>query len=95
MAIGRFGKVLNSDIDEFGWRTLKKAEQIAIENEQYELLNNIYHLQIDCFDSEFAPDINEIYKKWENNKVLVNENEKINIAYNFIKKETYQERAGS
>jgi len=71
----------------FGWRTLKKAEQTAIDNEQYELLNNIYHLQIEESDSEHAPDINDIYKKWKINKELVNENEKANIAYNFIKKE--------
>jgi hypothetical protein len=76
--------------DEFGWRTLRKAEQIAIDNEHYELLNNIYHLQIDCCDSEFAPDINDIYTKWQANKELVNENEKVNIAYNFIKKEINQ-----
>ncbi len=73
--------------NEFGWRTLVKAEQAAIDNEHYELLNNIYHLQIDESDSEFAPDINEIYKKWTANKELVDENERTKIAYNFIKKE--------
>ncbi|MDG1477202.1 MAG: hypothetical protein P8Q14_08655, partial [Vicingaceae bacterium] len=73
--------------NEFGWRILIKAEKIALENEHYELLNNIYHLQIDASESEFAPDINDIYKKWKDNKALVDENEKANIAYNFIKKE--------
>ena len=73
--------------DELAWRFLMKAEQTAIENEQYDLLNNIYHLQINRSDTESATDINTIYKKWEANKILVNENEKINIAYNFIKKE--------
>ena len=73
--------------DDFGWRILKKAELTAIENEHHELLNNIYHLQIDESDSEFAPDINDIHEKWKENKQLVDENEKANIAYNFIKKE--------
>lgn len=73
--------------DDFGWRTLIKAEKLAIENEHYELLNNIYHLQIDASENEFAPDINSIYNKWKTNKQLVDENEKANIAYNFIKKE--------
>jgi len=73
--------------DDFGWRTLKKAEKIALDNEHYELLNNIYHIQIDESESEFSPDINNIYKKWQANKKLVDENEKANIAYNFIKKE--------
>jgi hypothetical protein len=73
--------------DDLGWRFLVKAEQTATINEQYELLNNIYHLQLKKSESEFAPDIDKIYKKWEANKELVNENEKTNIAYNFIKKE--------
>ncbi len=73
--------------EEFAWRTLSKAEQTAIDNEHYELLNDIYQLQINKSDSDFAPDINKIYKKWESNKVLVDENERTNIAYNFIKKE--------
>jgi hypothetical protein len=72
---------------ELAWRFLTKAEQTAIENEQYELLNTIYHLQINASDNEFAPSINDIYEKWKTNKELVDENERINIAYNFIKKE--------
>jgi hypothetical protein len=73
--------------DDLGWRFLLKAEQTAIENEQYELLNNIYHIQLKKVDSEFAPNINDIYKKWRINKDLFIENEKANIGYNFIKKE--------
>ena len=73
--------------DDFGWRTLNKAEKVALENEHYELLNNIYQIQIDVSDSEFAPDINTIYNKWKTNKELVDENENANIAYNFIKRE--------
>ena len=73
--------------DELAWRTLIKAEQTAIENEHYDLLNNIYHIQIEQSDSEFSPDINATYKKWNTNKKLVDENERTNIAYNFIKKE--------
>ncbi len=79
--------LLKNQSTELAWRFLLKAEQSAIDNEQYELLNNIYHLQIGSCDHEFAPDINEIYKKWKNNKELVDENERINIAYNFIKRE--------
>jgi hypothetical protein len=73
--------------NELAWKFLAKAEQSAIENEQHELLNNIYHLQIDSCDDEFSPEINEIYNKWKSNKELVDENERVNIAYNFIKKE--------
>ena len=72
---------------QLAWRFLDKAEQSAIDNEQHELLNNIYHIQIGSSDNEFAPDINNIYEKWKANKRIVDENERVNIAYNFIKKE--------
>jgi len=79
--------LFNNQSEELGWRFLLKAEQTAKENEQYELLNNIYHLQIEQSESEFSPSINSIYKKWKTNKAVVDENEKTSIAYNFIKKE--------
>lgn len=72
---------------DFAWRTLLKAETTAIDNEQHELLNNIYQLQVEESDNEFAPDINDVYIKWKENKKIVDENEKANIGYNFIKKE--------
>ncbi|MCB0400994.1 MAG: hypothetical protein KDD41_02850 [Flavobacteriales bacterium] len=77
----------NNKSEELGWRFLNKAEQTALENEQYELLNSIYHLQLEQSESDFAPEISDIYNKWKDNKTLVDENEKINIAYNFIKRE--------
>jgi len=79
--------LFNKQSNDFAWRTLIKAEKIAKENEHYELLNNIYQLQIENSDNEYAIDINETYKKWKTNKTLVNENEKATIGYNFIKKE--------
>ena len=79
--------LLKNQSNELAWRFLNKAEQAAIDNEQYELLNSIYHLQIESSGSEFATAINTTYEKWELNKKIVDENERINIAYNFIKKE--------
>ena len=79
--------LFKNNSEEFAWRVLIQAEKLAIENDQYELLNNVYHLQIEKSDSEYSPDINDIYSNWKANKVLVDENERINIAYNFIKKE--------
>lgn len=73
--------------EKLGWRILLKAEQIAKDNEQYELLNTIYLQQLEHSESDFAPEMNDIFNQWEENKLLVNENEKIEIAYNFIKRE--------
>lgn len=72
---------------EMAWNFLSKAEKVAIENEQYDELNNIYQLQIEYADTDFAPGIDHIYQKWEKNKVLLLEDEKTNIAYSYIKKE--------
>ncbi len=72
---------------EMAWRFLLKAEKLATENEQFEELNNIYQLQIEYADTDSAPSIDSIYKKWKTNKILVLEGEKTNIAYSYIKKE--------
>lgn len=72
---------------EMAWRFLLKAEKLAVDSEQFEELNNIYQLQIEYADTEFAPNIDGICKKWEKNKSLVLEGEKTNIAYSYIKKE--------
>lgn len=79
--------LFNKHSDELAWKFLIKAEQSAIENEQFNLLNNIYQLQIVKSESEFCPGLEGIYKKWDQNKLLANENERANIAYGFIKKE--------
>ncbi|MGB0886770.1 MAG: hypothetical protein ACPGSL_01495 [Vicingaceae bacterium] len=79
--------LFKNESNKLAWRFLLKAELLAIQNDQFELLNNIYQLQLDASDSEFAPNINLIYNNWSNNKKIVDENERINIAYNFIKKE--------
>ena len=63
--------LFNNKSDELGWRFLNKAEQTAIDNEQHELLNNIYLLQLEHSESTFAPDVDSIYIKWETNKQLV------------------------
>ena len=60
--------LFNKQRYDFAWRTLLKAETTAINNEQHELLNNIYQIQIEESDNEFAPDINDVYIKWKENK---------------------------
>lgn len=79
--------LFNKKSNEMAWRILLKAENLAIENELHDLLNTIYHLQIEKSDLEHSPDINEIHTKLLANKVILDENEKANIAYNFIKSE--------
>ena len=79
--------LFNKKSNQMAWRILLKAENLAIENELNDLLHTIYHLQIDKSDLEFSSDINHIHDKLLANKIILDENEKANIAYNFIKNE--------
>lgn len=68
-----------------GWIYLLKSEQLAINNEQFDLLDNILNVQIEHANSEFAPPIDEIVEKWKRNKQLADEDERANIANAIMK----------
>ncbi len=74
-------------MDQLAWSYLKNAEEIASENEQYDLLNNIYLLQIENVHSDYADDVNDIISKKVGAKVLADEDERATIACSLIKKE--------
>lgn len=63
-----------------GWKYLLKAEEIAIESEQYELLNLIYRLQLERSASEFAPSIESILQKRKQNLEVIHEMDELIIA---------------
>ena len=63
-----------------GWEFLKKAEKLAIDHEQYDLLNTIYNLQIENASHEYAASLSEIIKKRNRNKRLADEDERARIA---------------
>lgn len=71
--------------DRLAWKYLKKAETLAISNEQYDLLNSIYNLQIEQASNEFSEDLQVIIKRRNKNKMLAEEEERANIAYSLIK----------
>ncbi len=71
--------------DRLGWMFLKKAEVLAVANEQYDLLNAVYNLQIEKANSEFANPLDEIIEKRNANKQLADEEERGTIATSIIK----------
>ncbi|MEL6256958.1 MAG: hypothetical protein AAFR87_33480 [Bacteroidota bacterium] len=77
-----FGK----NLDRLAWEYSKKAERIAAKHEQYELLNNIYNLQIEHAESEYADDLESIIEKKEQNRSVADEEERAKIAYAIINK---------
>ncbi len=71
-------------VERLGWAYLLKAEHLAAANEQYDLLNTIYNLQIEKADSEFAPDLEQIIARRNVNKLATDEDERANIASSLI-----------
>lgn len=67
------------------WHYLLKAEELAVKNEHYDLLDNIYNLQIEQADHPSAPTINLIIENWRTNKQLADEDERANVAKMIIK----------
>ncbi len=70
---------------ETAWHYLLKAEELALKNEQYDLLDNIYNLQIAQANHKSAPAIEEIIQNWKTNKSLADEDERANVAKMIIK----------
>src|SRR5688572_29277081 len=79
--------------DRLAWNLLRKAEKVAAENEQFDLLNNIYNLQIEKADSEFADNLHQIIQKRNENKLAADEEERANIAASLIREQLSQVRA--
>lgn len=71
--------------EKLAWTYLRKAEKLAITNEQFDLLNMVYNLQIEKADSEFADSLDLIISKRNQNKLAADEEERANIASSIIK----------
>lgn len=71
--------------DKLAWTYLRKAEKLAHTNEQFDLLNMVYNLQIEKADSEFADNLELIIRKRNENKQAADEEERANIASSMIK----------
>ncbi|MDX2246404.1 MAG: hypothetical protein SF052_06500 [Bacteroidia bacterium] len=72
-------------VDKLGWDIIRKAESVALENEHFDLLNNIYNLQIEKSGHETADAWEDILLKRERNKLRAEEDEKAALANNHIK----------
>jgi hypothetical protein len=67
------------------WKYLKKAEEQALTNELYELLQQVYNLQIAFAESPYAPELKEIIRKHRENKILAEQDERSSLAFSIIK----------
>ncbi|MGI9543405.1 MAG: hypothetical protein ACR2MX_09105 [Cyclobacteriaceae bacterium] len=84
------GYLLDHKAERLAWFYLKKAEKLAHSNEQFDLLNTLYNVQIENSQSEYALPLNDIIKRKEANQQLALEDERVTIAYSLIKERLQQ-----
>ncbi len=82
LAVSRY--LFEQGVEKTAWAMLRKAEKIAQIHEQYDLLNTIYHFQLEKSDSDYADDLQEIIRKRNTNKPLCDEEERTIIALALI-----------
>ncbi|WP_133271425.1 hypothetical protein [Hymenobacter radiodurans] len=80
-------------VPRLAWNILRKAEKLAHQNEQYELLNTIYNLQIAQASSEYADELADIIRRRNHNKKAADEEERAGIADSLIRERLRQARS--
>ena len=83
LAIGRY--MLEHRKSRVGWKYLKKAEQLALENDLYAQLLSIYQTQIEFASSNSAPDLEDILEKQEKNAELYRQHLNLEVATSKIR----------
>ncbi|SFQ20610.1 hypothetical protein [Hymenobacter arizonensis] len=77
--------LFEAGIPRLAWSTLRKAEKLARDNEQYEPLNAVYNLQIQYANSPHAEPLAEIIARRHINKKAADEEERANIADSLLR----------
>ncbi|UPL48775.1 hypothetical protein [Hymenobacter sublimis] len=79
-------------VPRLAWNTVRKAEKLARQNEQYQLLNTVYNLQIAQAGSKYADDLTDIIQRRNLNKKAADEEERANIADSLIRQRLREAR---
>ncbi|ALW84725.1 hypothetical protein AUC43_06285 [Hymenobacter sedentarius] len=84
--------LFEAGIPRLAWSTLRKAEKLARDNEQYEPLNAVYNLQIQYANSPHAEPLPEIIARRHVNKKAADEEERANIADSLLRQRLREAR---
>ncbi|MBD2714109.1 hypothetical protein KBK19_03570 [Microvirga sp. STR05] len=84
--------LFEAGIPRLAWSMLHKAEKLARTNEQFELLNTVYNLQIAQAGSEYADELEDIIRRRHLNKKAADEEERAGIADSLIRQRLRQAR---
>ena len=86
--------LFSRDLKKIGWSYLLKAENLATKSELIDLLDNVYNLQIEHWHPDFAPAIETIVTKVENNNDQAKEDERVSILSTRIRFLLHQHKTG-
>lgn len=91
MTMSKF--LFEGKMNRLGWKIIKKAEKLALETEQYHVLNSLYLLMIENSDSYHATDIKSLIRKKNEVLKLAEQEENIIIATQIIKQKLHEVKA--
>lgn len=74
------------DSHDLAWKYLFKAEQDGVKHDAFNLLHEIYSIQLSHFETTSKIELEEIIEKLEANKILKEEDERFNIASSLVRK---------
>jgi hypothetical protein len=84
--------LFEAGVPRLAWSALRKAEKLAQNHEQYELLNTVYNLQIAQADNEHAEELTDIIRRRNLNKKAAEEEERAGIAHALIRQRLREAR---
>ncbi len=82
------------DLPKIGWSYLLKAEKMAVKAELFDLLDNVYNLQIEQWHPEYAPEIDQIVDRQVNSGKKAEEDIQVNILATRIRSLLHRYKIG-
>ncbi len=84
--------LMGAGVPRLAWAMLRKAEKLALANEQFEPLNAVYNVQVQYADSAHADPLDEILRRRARNKHFADEEERAGLADAVLRQRLRQAR---
>ena len=85
--------LFETGVPRLAWNTLRKAEKLGLQNDQFEALNTVYNLQIAQAHHACADDLTDLIRRRNLNKKAADEEERANIVDSLMRQRLRQLRA--
>ncbi len=82
--------MIEHDNDFLAWSFMKKAEDLAIKSEHYDLLNTIYNFQIEHASSSHAPELSLIIENKLKYRRIADQEEKYSMVYALVNQKLFE-----